>query len=63
MIVDFLVEALAWLIYGIGATIFWLIKGCKTKLTDEIENYKIRNSIASSIIFIIIVFVVIKVNN
>ena len=63
MIVDFLVEALAWLIYGLGAIIFWLCKGCKTKLTDEIENYKIRNSVASSIIFILIVIVVMQVNN
>ena len=63
MIVDFLVEAFAWLIYGLGAIIFWLFKGCKTKLTDEIENHKIRNSVASSIIFVLIVIVVMQVNN
>ena len=63
MIVDFLVEALAWLIYGLGAFIFWLFKGCKTKLTDEIENYKKRNAVTSSIIFILIVIIFMQVNN
>jgi hypothetical protein len=63
MIVDFLVEALVWLIYGLGAIIFWLFKGCKTKLTDEIENYKKRNAVASSIIFVLIVIIVMQVNN
>lgn len=63
MIVDLLVEALAWIIYGLGALIFWLFKGCKTKLTDEIENYKRRNAIASSIIFVLIVIVVMQINN
>ena len=63
MIVDFLIEALVWLIYGFGAIIFWLFKGCRTKLIDEIENYKIRNAVASSIIFILIVIVVIQINN
>ena len=63
MIVDFLVEVFVWLIYGLGALIFWLLKGCKTKLIDEIENYKIRNAIASSTIFVLIVVIVVKVNN
>ena len=61
--VDIFFEIGLWLIYGLGAFICWLLKGCRTKLTDEIEYYKFRNAIMSIIIFALIVFVVIKVQN
>ena len=57
MIEDILVEIFC----GLGALIYWLFKGCKTKLKDEIENYKIRNTITSIIIYILIVVIIIKV--
>jgi hypothetical protein len=63
MITDILVETGVWLIYGFGASVYWLLKGCKTKLSDEIENHKLRNSIRSIIIFILIVVIFIKVEN
>lgn len=63
MVADLFIEIGMWLIYGLGALICWLLKGCKTKLIDEIEKYKMRNIIVSIIIFALIVTVVIKVNN
>ena len=63
MLADLLLEIGVWLIYGLGASIYWLLKGCKTKLSDEIENYKLRNSFTSIIIFILIVAIIIKVKN
>ena len=63
MISDILVDIGVYLIYGFGALIFWLIKGCRTKLADEIENHKLRNSIVSFIIFVLIVAIIIAVKN
>ncbi len=63
MAADVVVEVIAKLLYGLGAFIFWLLKGCNTKLTDEIENYKMRNAILSSIIFALIVMIVMQINN
>ena len=63
MLADFFIETGMWLIYGTGASICWLLKGCKTKWIDEINNHKIRNAILSIIIFVLIVSVYIKVQN
>ncbi len=63
MAADVVVDAIAYLLYGLGALVCWLLKGCKTKLADEIENYKMRNAILSSIIFVIIVMIVMQINN
>ena len=57
MIEDILLETFC----GVGALIYWLFKGCKTKLKDEIENHKIRNAITSIIISILVVVIIIKV--
>ena len=61
--VDILIDLGGWLIYGLSASIFRLLKGRKTKLKDEMENYKLRNSITSIIIFVLIVIIIIIVKN
>ena len=63
MIADFLAEIFIGLIYGSGALIYWLLKGCKTKFKDEIENYKLRNTITSIVIVALIVGIFIKIQN
>lgn len=60
---DILIDLGGWLIYGLSASIFRLLKGRKTKLKDEIENHKLRNAITSIIIFILLVIIIIMLKN
>jgi hypothetical protein len=57
-------EFLVYLLYGIGAILSWLAKGCKTKLEDEIsDDHKIRNASIAICLFIILIAIFVYVNN
>ena len=61
---DTAVEFLFYLLYGIGALLSWLAKGCKTKLQDEIsDDHKVRNASIAICLFIVLVAIAIYVNN
>jgi len=61
---DILFELLIYLLYGTGAFLFWIGKGCKTNFSDELgKKYELRNAVATISLLTIAVFAAIKVNN
>jgi hypothetical protein len=61
---DILFELFIYSLYGAGAFLFWIGKGCKTNFSDELsKKYELRNAVATICLLAIAVFAVIKVNN
>ena len=61
---DTAVEFLLYLLYGIGAFLSWLAKGCKTNLKDEIsDDHKTRNASIAICLFTILIAIFVYINN
>jgi len=61
---DTVLEFLLYFLYGLGAFMAWIVKGCKTKLKDELsEEYRIRNSCIAIALFVILFGLLVYVIN
>jgi hypothetical protein len=50
----FIYQILLFSLSSIGGSIFWLIKGCRTKVSEEyLKKHLLRNIFTSTIIFLI----------
>lgn len=60
---DIVWEIIFSIFYGIGALIFWLLKGCKTSFKNEIKEHKYRNAFTGVFIFILPFVILFIYNN
>ncbi len=61
---DTVLEFLLYFLYGVGAFMAWMAKGCKTKFKDELsKKHQIRNSAMAILLFVILFGLLVYVMN
>jgi len=58
-------DLVAYSFYGVGGVFCWLIKGCKTRLRDELflDEHKNRNSLIAFLLMVGLIALAIYLNN